>query len=463
MGTPRPKKKVLVKKKKKEPKRKPAAHGTVLQQVFLDASGRFQCDQKTIERLDQKIKDVKGIIEQLRVEPWNKGELQVHEERLRLLEEHRENLISGKYKQQLKDTIQVCRSRILHKYKGKRRAGPALTPGLFRSLCDAIDDEYKKAFNEQREEEESDDGSVDLDVWANWNVVPVASSTSCEEDANAKTPLKPNQPTAFQKLKKDAALEFENVLGRHVQIPLAAKDVEICARCNIPLEINAEGAQLFCPSCGESRQKIDATVHSVAYGDDVEIGSFNYKKTQHALECLAHRQAKCSEIPIKSIEEIFEWLWEKGNVRRYDEITTDLVAQALRSFGERGKKLLDRIPQIFSRLTGYDAPRITNEHEEWGLLMFSAIQRPWQKHKRLSSRNMISYPYCLFRFSALRGFWGFLPQFKLLQEANIEKHEPVFRAIYKDLHWEFRPLREICLSLGITLPAAKTPTKKVAK
>lgn len=217
--------------------------------------------------------------------------------------------------------------------------------------------------------------------------------------------------------------------------------VDKCPECDVEMVVCNESAMTKCPCCGLSERRLDATLSSVAYGDDIDFASFNYKKQQHARECINAVQAKDPEISLEVLEFIMWSLYLDQGLRSIDEIEPEHICKALKQY--KLNNYYERFPQIFCRVAGRDPPRFTPEEEETCMTMFAAVQKPYEQHKCPGRVNFFSYPFCLWMFCVIKGYWRFLDCFKLLKgPEHLMAQEEVFRKVCLDLDWEFRPVSE---------------------
>jgi hypothetical protein len=72
--------------------------------------------------------------------------------------------------------------------------------------------------------------------------------------------------------------------------------------------------------------------------------------------------------------------------------------------------------------------------------MFKQIQPAFLKHCPKDRKNFLSYSYVLYKFFQLLGMDEYLRYFPLLKSREkIFAQEVIWRAICKELHWEFIP------------------------
>ena len=211
-----------------------------------------------------------------------------------------------------------------------------------------------------------------------------------------------------------------------------------CAVCGDPMLMIMGEAVLSCPSCGRTKDYLDATSASTAYGEEVEFSSFSYKRSNHFQEWLNSFQAKeTTEIPQEIFEKVMAELYRQ-RVSNPEQITTKKVREVLKDLKLR--KYYEHVTQITCRLNGKRPPRMTPEQEEQCRLMFMAIQGPFEKHCPVDRKNFLSYSYCLYKFCELMAYDEFLPCFALLKGRDkLFKQDTIFKKICEELKWEFLP------------------------
>ena len=224
--------------------------------------------------------------------------------------------------------------------------------------------------------------------------------------------------------------------GAPMTIYLASTD--ICNICQTQMLMIGPESLLSCPTCGRTRQYLDATSASTAYGEEVEFSSFSYKRSNHFQEWLNSFQAKeTTEIPDDVFQRVMNSLFSQ-RINDPSKITTKKVREILKDLKLR--KYYEHVTQITCRLNGQKPPRMTPEQEEQCRLMFMAIQGPFEKHCPPDRKNFLSYSYCLYKFCELMAYDEFLPCFALLKGRDkLFRQDSIFRKICQELHWEFIP------------------------
>jgi hypothetical protein len=224
--------------------------------------------------------------------------------------------------------------------------------------------------------------------------------------------------------------------GNNVLLYMTRKDN--CEVCDEPMLMIMGEAVLSCPQCGRSKDYLDATSASTAYGEEVEFSSFSYKRSNHFQEWLNSFQAKeTTDIPQRIFDRVMEELYRQ-RISDPASITTKKIREVLKDLKLR--KYYEHVTQITCRLNGKCPPRMTPEQEEQCRLMFMAIQGPFEKHCPADRKNFLSYSYCLYKFCELMAYDEFLPCFALLKGRDkLFKQDSIFKKICEELHWEFLP------------------------
>jgi hypothetical protein len=81
----------------------------------------------------------------------------------------------------------------------------------------------------------------------------------------------------------------------------------------------------------------------------------------------------------------------------------------------RLRRAYDHVSQIYTRITGLKAPRITAEQEDACRNMFVRMQPVFEEICPKDRKNFLSYNYVLFRCFHILGLYHMLPTFSLLK------------------------------------------------
>jgi len=224
--------------------------------------------------------------------------------------------------------------------------------------------------------------------------------------------------------------------GHHAPT-ISSIEVDICPTCNVEY-LEVDNAMLLCPSCAVAKPFMDASVSTVAYGDEIEYTSFSYKRINHLNEWLNHFQAKeTTPVPEDVLRKVMELLYSKG-LTDPKKITFNEVKKAQKELSQR--KYYDQTMQVWCRLTGNEPVRLDPICEEKIRLMFIQIQKPFKKHCPPERKNFLSYPFVMFSFCKLLGYDHLLPYFSLLKGRDkLKLQESIFKLISDDLGWNYSP------------------------
>tara|TARA_X000001036_G_scaffold439484_1_gene490796 strand:+ start:3821 stop:4918 length:1098 start_codon:yes stop_codon:yes gene_type:complete len=218
------------------------------------------------------------------------------------------------------------------------------------------------------------------------------------------------------------------------------KKILLCNYCsNTPLIVEPQTASAICPECGVSIHYQDETTNP-EFREGVQIISpYAYKRINHFKEWLAQLQAKEStEIP----EDVFNSILLELKKRRISDpkkVTTSLIRNILKFL--RHNKYYEHIPTIIQRITGKQAPSLSQELENHLVNMFREIQEPFAKHKQIVApdrKNFLSYSYTLNKMCELLGETDLLQYFPLLKSRDKNYvQDKIWKGICSDLGWQF--------------------------
>ena len=215
---------------------------------------------------------------------------------------------------------------------------------------------------------------------------------------------------------------------------------DVCHRCkNVMVEVPHE-SRMVCSKCGITANFLDATQASVGFNGDVEITSFKYKRINHFKDWLLRTQGKESfQVPKASIKMIMRQLSKEGVHEK--DITRKRLRQCMKDLKEFGvNRYYNHIAQIHFKVTGIPPPKMDMFQEERCILMFIAIQEPFEKHCPPWRQNFLSYGYCLYKFCQLLGYVEFLPYFSLLKgKDKLRIHDDIWKPICEDNEWVYLP------------------------
>lgn len=215
---------------------------------------------------------------------------------------------------------------------------------------------------------------------------------------------------------------------------------------------------LLCPKCGRTQTFIDATSNLTAYGDEVEITNFSYKKLTHFNDHLTFVQGKEStRVPDAIILQICDTLKNVMGFKKKKYINVDDVSKAMKHLKLR-KYYKNRV-QIHSKITGRPPQRLSPAQQQRIVHRFRQMQPIFEQ--RCPTTRSLPYRYCLHRLCEYEGLPEFQRMFALPKnEKKLEAFDNLFVLIIKDLHWD---RSKFVLSMDLPKkPKAKTKKRLAA-
>ena len=211
-----------------------------------------------------------------------------------------------------------------------------------------------------------------------------------------------------------------------------------CPLCNTTMVCLPQDGIMVCPDCGYQETLLVEQNRPIYRQTTKEASHFSYKRINHLNEWISQIQGKEStDIP----EDIFERILaeiKKENITDPKRITHTKMREILKKL--RLNKYYEHINYIINRINGQPTPHFPPEVEEKLRTMFKQIQPAFLKHCPKDRKNFLSYSYVLYKFFQLLGMDEYLRYFPLLKSREkIFAQEVIWRAICKELHWEFIP------------------------
>jgi hypothetical protein len=211
-----------------------------------------------------------------------------------------------------------------------------------------------------------------------------------------------------------------------------------CLMCSSPMVCLPQDGIMVCQECGYQEMLLVEQNRPIYKQTSKEASHFSYKRINHLNEWISQIQGKEStDIP----EDIFERILgeiKKENISDPRRITHTKMREILKKL--RLNKYYEHINYIINRINGQPTPHFPPEVEEKLRTMFKQIQPAFLKHCPKDRKNFLSYSYVLYKFFQLLGMDEYLRYFPLLKSREkIFAQEVIWRAICKELHWEFIP------------------------
>lgn len=169
-----------------------------------------------------------------------------------------------------------------------------------------------------------------------------------------------------------------------------------------------------------------------------EMTSFSYKRINHLNEILSQFQAKeTTDIPDEVYDKILAEL-KKERIDNMSYLTRDKLREILKKIDETD--YYEHIPYIINQLNGVPPPVISPEVEEIIRGLFLQLQHPFNVNRPDDRKNFLTYGYILYKIFQLLELDEYLCNFKFLKDRKkLYEQEQIWKAICKELRWEFIP------------------------
>ena len=212
---------------------------------------------------------------------------------------------------------------------------------------------------------------------------------------------------------------------------------DMCPKCMVAMQYDVNSQKLVCPipSCRYWKRFADMTSAALAYGEEVEFYKYSYNPSTHLDDTIKYAEAgEAYVVPPEHLEEVMRQLYMKRISP--EEITIPMI----RDITYENKKIkTENTVQIYSRLTGRAPRRLSTFAKDQVRIMFITEEPYYRKHC-MSRINLLSYPYKLYKYCELLGYWEMLETLPLLRgQSNLYIHDIIQARINRELDWEFIP------------------------
>jgi|TARA_B100001758_G_scaffold247724_1_gene266781 hypothetical protein len=244
------------------------------------------------------------------------------------------------------------------------------------------------------------------------------------------------------KQKKDIYVEYlVNVERKNIDRPIERKLIDRCPRCPDSNVFHfSDTSEMVCDSCGVV---LDVLIsEELTYKEEQETSAkvinYSYKRDNHFNEWLSQFQAQeMTTIPPEVIEQLRNE-FKKIKIKSVTEITHAKVRSLLKKL--KLNKFYEHVPFITNILSGISPPKMPQQLEEQLRMMFRDIQKPFDDNCPSDRKNFLSYSYVLFKFCELLSEDSYLQYFPLLKsKEKLHQQDVIWKAICRDLQWEFIP------------------------
>jgi len=202
---------------------------------------------------------------------------------------------------------------------------------------------------------------------------------------------------------------------------------------------------LHCQRCGRTTTFLDATSNLTAYGDEVEITNFSYKRVTHFQTQLLFAQGKEStRVPEDVIQTICQCLREKFGFSNTDTITLEDVSKAMKVLKNmKLRKYYKCKVQILGRITGKPPLRMTSDQELRFQHYFQQLQPAVDK---LNTDDIVlPYRFCMHRIAQMMDLPEFERMFPLPKSAKkLKVFDLKFKKAALELGWDVSKFHLTC-------------------
>lgn len=210
----------------------------------------------------------------------------------------------------------------------------------------------------------------------------------------------------------------------------------VCGTCKNILFDSPHDSLNVCRICGRVESYLDTTQASMGYGDDIEITSFKYKRLTHFMDYLKRFQANESLVVPKEVLDRIVKRLAKQKVPAEDILKHNVVKKIMKSLNL--SKYYNNVTQICYKLSGIPPPRMDPEQHERIILLFIAIQAPFDLVCPAERSNFLSSSFCLWQFCMLLGYHEFTKGIFLLKgHDNLKGQDAIFKQICEILNWKY--------------------------
>jgi hypothetical protein len=219
--------------------------------------------------------------------------------------------------------------------------------------------------------------------------------------------------------------------------PVELTPFDMCPKCRVAMRHNQNLQQLVCPvpGCTHWRRFADMTSTALAYGEEVEFCKYTYRPVSHLDDTMKFAEAAESYVvPATALQRVMKTL-RRMKVKPED-ITIPMIRQICVTLP--GIKMENTV-QIYSRLSGRAPRRMTAFMKDQMRIMFFLQEVPYRKHCAGRTNNL-SFPFNLYKYCELLGYWEMLETFPLLRGTiNLSLHDGIMEKVCQELSWEFVP------------------------
>ena len=221
---------------------------------------------------------------------------------------------------------------------------------------------------------------------------------------------------------------------------IGPKQSNKCSGCGafFSFVFEQETSDQVCTECGQTEY---VQCEERGFKEEQEMDRnivYSYKRENHFNEWIAQFQAKESTtVPDEVIQQL-RLEFKKQKIKGSNEITHLKVRALLKKLSLN--KYYEHAPYITTILNGVKPKTMPQALEDRLRLMFTQIQKPFEKHCPTDRKNFLSYSFVLYKFCELLGEDDYLPCFPLLKsKEKLYRQDQIWRLICNELRWEAIP------------------------
>ncbi len=220
------------------------------------------------------------------------------------------------------------------------------------------------------------------------------------------------------------------------QRPVDLMPFDMCPKCRVAMKYNPSMQQLVCPvpNCHHWKRFADMTSSALPFGEEIEFCKYTYRPVTHLDDTMKFAEgAEAYVIPVECLEKAMKVL-AKRRVKP-EELTIPMVREICKLCDVK----VENAVQLYSRLSGRAPRRMTAFMKDQMRIMFNTQEEPYHRHCG-DRMNNLSFPYTLYKYCELLGYWEMLESLPLLRgPTNLSKHDSILSKVCQDLDWQYIP------------------------
>lgn len=226
-------------------------------------------------------------------------------------------------------------------------------------------------------------------------------------------------------------------------------DCNLCEGVNCVKDLT-QGRTCF--NCGCVKDiNIDTTPSYDQLRDTEMTTVVDYKRVTYFKEWLNQIQANERTSLPQEIIDVITLELKKERIKNMSKLSNSVVKRLLKKTGN--SKHYEHIPYIINVITNVKPLNIPEPIEQKLIIMFEALQKPWEIYKPKDRKNFFSYPYTLHKLCQILDLKEYLKYFPLLKSREkLHKQDVIWKQVVEHIarnsnsnikmngvHWRFIP------------------------